>query len=74
MHDVDKHGIGKVVEMALDHANPNRDRPIHLSFDVDACDPAVAGSECAVRAGHTRGRLNTTAWETQALEHPSSAD
>jgi len=44
MHDVDRHGIGKVVEMALDYANPNRDRPIHLSFDVDACDPAVAGS------------------------------
>jgi arginase len=44
MHDVDKHGIGKVVEMALDHVNPNRDLPIHLSFDVDALDPSVAPS------------------------------
>jgi arginase len=42
MYHVDKYGIGKVVEMALDHVNPNRDRPIHLSFDVDALDPSVA--------------------------------
>jgi hypothetical protein len=44
MTDVDRHGIGKVVEMALDSVNPNRDRPIHLSFDVDALDPTVAPS------------------------------
>jgi hypothetical protein len=30
--------------MALDHVNPQRDRPIHLSFDVDALDPSVAPS------------------------------
>lgn len=44
MHEVDKYGIGRVVEMALDHVNPGRDRPIHLSFDVDALDPSVAPS------------------------------
>ncbi|KAI8333951.1 arginase [Chlamydoabsidia padenii] len=44
MHHVDKYGIGKVVEMALDAVNPGRDRPIHLSFDVDALDPSVAPS------------------------------
>lgn len=44
MHEVDKYGIGKVVEMALDHVNPKGDRPIHLSFDVDALDPSVAPS------------------------------
>src|SRR5262245_7677136 len=44
MHEVDKYGIGKVVEMALDHVNPERNRPIHLSFDVDALDPSVAPS------------------------------
>lgn len=32
MHHVDRYGIGKVVDMALDHVG--RDRPIHLSFDV----------------------------------------
>ena len=44
MYDVDKYGIGAVVEMALDHVNPKRDLPIHLSFDIDALDPSVAGS------------------------------
>ena len=44
MHEVDKYGIGKVVEMALDAVNPYRDLPIHLSFDVDALDPSVAPS------------------------------
>ncbi|KZP01110.1 Ureohydrolase [Calocera viscosa TUFC12733] len=44
MHEVDKYGIGKVVEMALDHVNPKRTLPIHLSFDVDALDPSVAPS------------------------------
>ncbi|PKI83754.1 arginase [Malassezia vespertilionis] len=57
MHHVDKYGIGKVVDMALDHINNNtnrRDRPIHLSFDVDAMDPTVAPSTgTPVRGGLT---------------------
>lgn len=54
MHEVDKYGIGKVVELALDHVNPNRDLPIHLSFDVDALDPSVAPSTgTPVRGGLT---------------------
>lgn len=44
MHHVDKHGIGKVMELALQYINPSRDRPLHLSFDVDALDPTVAPS------------------------------
>ncbi|KAI5449572.1 Arginase, catabolizes arginine to ornithine and urea [Naganishia albida] len=54
MHDVDKHGIGKVVEMALAHVNPKGERPVHLSFDVDATDPSVAASTgTPVRGGLT---------------------
>jgi len=54
MHEVDKYGIGKVVEMALDHVNPDRNLPIHLSFDVDALDPSVAPSTgTPVRGGLT---------------------
>jgi len=54
MHEVDKYGIGKVVEMALDHVNPKRELPIHLSFDVDALDPTVAPSTgTPVRGGLT---------------------
>ncbi|KAF8201773.1 arginase [Pholiota molesta] len=54
MHEVDRYGIGKVVEMALDHINPDRNKPIHLSFDVDALDPSVAPSTgTPVRGGLT---------------------
>ncbi|KAJ2813775.1 Arginase, catabolizes arginine to ornithine and urea [Coemansia furcata] len=54
MHDVDRYGIGRVVEMALDHVNPHRTRPIHMSFDVDALDPSVApATGTPVRGGLT---------------------
>jgi len=52
MHDVDKYGIGRVMEMALGHIGS--DTPIHLSFDVDALDPAHAPSTgTPVRGGLT---------------------
>lgn len=52
MHDVDRHGIGKIVDMALAHVGAAR--PIHLSFDVDALDPTVAPSTgTPVRGGLT---------------------
>jgi len=44
MTEVDKFGIGKVMEMALDYVNPKRDKPIHLSYDVDGIDPLVVPS------------------------------
>jgi arginase len=54
MYDVDRFGIGNVVEMALNHVNPERNLPIHLSFDVDALDPSVAPSTgTPVRGGLT---------------------
>jgi len=54
MKDVDRHGIGNVVEMALNHVNPYRSLPIHLSFDVDGLDPTVAPSTgTTVRGGLT---------------------
>jgi len=52
MHDVDRHGIGKVVDMALEWIG--NDIPIHLSFDIDALDPMWAPSTgTAVRGGLT---------------------
>ena len=38
MHDIDRYGIGKIMDMALGWIG--RDTPIHLSFDVDALDPS----------------------------------
>ncbi|KAL0938191.1 arginase [Colletotrichum truncatum] len=52
MFDVDKYGIGRVMEMALAHIG--NDTPIHLSFDVDALDPQWAPSTgTPVRGGLT---------------------
>jgi len=52
MHDIDRHGIGKVMDMALGWIG--RDTPIHLSFDVDALDPQWAPSTgTPVRGGLT---------------------
>ena len=52
MHDIDRHGIGKVMDMALEWIGG--DTPIHLSFDIDALDPVVAPSTgTAVRRGLT---------------------
>eukprot|EP00048_Salpingoeca_helianthica_P024204 m.30519 g.30519 ORF g.30519 m.30519 type:complete len:369 (-) comp9248_c1_seq1:251-1357(-) len=41
MYHVDRYGIGKVMEMLLDHLG---DRPLHMSYDIDACDPVIAPS------------------------------
>ncbi|KAF4126238.1 arginase [Geosmithia morbida] len=52
MFDVDRYGIGRVVEMALAHIGD--DTPIHLSFDIDALDPQWAPSTgTPVRGGLT---------------------
>lgn len=41
MKDIDRHGIATIVEEAL--AIAGRDtRGIHLSFDLDVCDPSIA--------------------------------
>lgn len=54
MHHVDRYGIGRVVQMALDRINPNLSRPIHLSYDVDALDPIfVSATGTPVRGGLT---------------------
>jgi len=51
MHDVDRYGIGRVMDMALEYIG---DCPIHLSFDVDALDPMWAPSTgTPVRGGLT---------------------
>lgn len=44
MDEIRRDGIQAVVKKALDYVNPNRNLPIHLSFDIDAIDPSVAPS------------------------------
>eukprot|EP00929_Paragymnodinium_shiwhaense_P008268 TRINITY_DN112217_c0_g1_i1.p1 TRINITY_DN112217_c0_g1~~TRINITY_DN112217_c0_g1_i1.p1 ORF type:complete len:367 (+),score=106.97 TRINITY_DN112217_c0_g1_i1:76-1176(+) len=52
MADIDRHGIGEVMEMALDAIDPKRRLPLHLSFDIDSCDPEIApGTGTKARGG-----------------------
>ena len=56
MHEVDRYGIGSVVDMAIDYLSKDGDEksPLHLSFDIDALDPTVAASTgTPVRGGLT---------------------
>ncbi|RYY84034.1 hypothetical protein EON63_10045 [archaeon] len=39
MYDVDRLGIGKVMEQTLDHVKNSN---VHLSFDIDGLDPYFA--------------------------------
>lgn len=52
MYHIDKYGIGKVLDMALDAVNPTRESPVHLSYDIDAIDPTfVAATGTRVEGG-----------------------
>ncbi|XP_066550072.1 arginase-2, mitochondrial isoform X2 [Amia ocellicauda] len=42
MRDIDKMGIQRVMEVTFDHLLSRKQKPIHLSFDIDAFDPALA--------------------------------
>lgn len=56
MHEIDRYGIGQVIDMAIAHLTKSKDdqSPIHLSFDIDALDPSVAASTgTPVRGGLT---------------------
>jgi len=41
MHEVDKFGISEVMQRAMNKINPDRSRPLHLSFDVDGIDNSL---------------------------------
>jgi len=53
MFDIDRYGIGKVMEMSIHHLLKNdAKRPIHLSYDIDVVDPSLApATGTSVRGG-----------------------
>lgn len=52
MNDVDRLGIGKVMEQCQDHFNKHKN--LHLSYDIDALDPFFAPhTGTTVRGGLT---------------------
>eukprot|EP00565_Helicotheca_tamesis_P007211 CAMPEP_0185736818 /NCGR_PEP_ID=MMETSP1171-20130828/28855_1 /TAXON_ID=374046 /ORGANISM="Helicotheca tamensis, Strain CCMP826" /LENGTH=426 /DNA_ID=CAMNT_0028407555 /DNA_START=92 /DNA_END=1372 /DNA_ORIENTATION=- len=55
MHDIDHYGIGRVMDMALGYLlSIDPDRPLHVSYDIDAVDPTQApATGTAVRGGLT---------------------
>ncbi|XP_053130467.1 arginase-2, mitochondrial isoform X3 [Hemicordylus capensis] len=54
MRDIDRLGIHKVMERTFEHLLGRVQRPIHLSFDIDAFDPTLApATGTPVRGGLT---------------------
>lgn len=44
MEEVEKYGIRNVVEIALNRIDPEKNKSIHVSFDIDSLDPLEAPS------------------------------
>lgn len=44
MAEVEKYGIDKVTEMALDQVDPHGNRKLQVSFDIDSLDTLEAPS------------------------------
>jgi arginase len=54
MRDVDKRGIAAVIKECISAVDPNGNRPLHLSLDIDAIDPVYApGTGTLARGGLT---------------------
>ena len=55
MFEVDKYGIGGVMEQTLDYLlEKDPDRPLHLSYDIDAVDAEIAQATGKLRYAQTR--------------------
>jgi arginase len=76
MTDIDHYGIGKVMDMALEHLMAtDPDRPLHLSFDIDAVDPEHApATGTAVRGGLTYREAHYVCESVAASGALASAD
>ena len=76
MHDIDRYGIGNVMEMAIGHLlekDPNR--PLHLSYDIDAVDPVLApATGTTVRGGLTFREAHFVAEAIAQTGNLASAD
>jgi len=42
MKDVENYGVHNVLKQCLQVIDPNNERQLHLSFDIDAMDPTLA--------------------------------
>lgn len=76
MTEIDHFGIGRVMEMALEHLLQNDPaRPLHLSYDIDAIDPVHApATGTAVRGGLTFREAHYVAEAVALSGNLASAD
>jgi len=76
MYDIDRLGIGGVMDSAIRHlTSSNPARPIHLSYDIDAIDPASApATGTAVRGGLTYREAHFVAERTANTGNLVGAD
>ncbi|CAB9510735.1 Arginase, non-hepatic 3 [Seminavis robusta] len=76
MTDIDRYGIGRVMEMSLGHLlQDNPDRPLHLSYDIDAVDPVFApATGTTVRGGLTFREAHYVAESVAASGNLASAE
>jgi len=75
MYDIDHYGIGRVMDMALDHLLSSGPRPIHLSWDIDSVDPLHApATGTAVRGGLTYREAHYVCESVAASGALTSAD
>lgn len=77
MHEVDKYGIGEVMRQTFKHLTlPTGEiRPLHLSYDIDACDPAVApATGTLVRGGFSFREAHYIAESTASTGRLGSMD
>ncbi|KAH0485358.1 MAG: hypothetical protein KVP17_002682 [Porospora cf. gigantea B] len=52
MHSIDRHGIHSELDRIVKRLDPDGVYPLHVSFDIDACDPAIApGTGTLARGG-----------------------
>jgi arginase len=72
MYDVDRLGIGRVMEETLDYIG---NRPIHMSFDIGAIDPFFAPhTGSAVTGGLTFREANFVCEALAASDHLCSME
>jgi len=76
MTDIDRYGIGAVMDMAITSLlKKDPTRPIHLSYDIDAVDPLLApATGTAVRGGLTYREAHYIAEAAASSGHLASAD
>ncbi|GKY91019.1 hypothetical protein MPSEU_000074700 [Mayamaea pseudoterrestris] len=76
MHEIDRHGMGHVMEMVFHHLlSKDPHRPLHVSYDIDAVDPVLApATGTTVRGGLTFREAHYVAEAVALTGNLASAD